>query len=68
MAAPLMEGREEFLDEFLLRPEITMQFGQVGDWTLPLLSGYLVQGRVCVEVVARIIRLKNRVSRSFVLP
>jgi len=51
-----MECFEKLLDGLLFWPEITVQDGQVGDRTLPLLGDYLIQRWVGVEAVPWILR------------
>ena len=50
-----MQRGEKILDGLLFRPEVAVQHGQGSDWALSLLGDYLVQRRVGVEVVARIL-------------
>lgn len=46
MAAPFPERRQEFLDCFFFRPEVSVQHGHVCHWSGPLLGHKLFNGRV----------------------
>lgn len=54
---PLVERLKEVLNRFFLRPEVAMQYCQIGEWTLALLSDDRMQRRIRFEVIPWIVNL-----------
>lgn len=55
VAAPFTDGRHEFFNGFLFRPEVPVQHGHVGDRSRALLRHQFLKGRMVPEAVMQIV-------------